>query len=327
VRIVFCGTPQFAVPTLEHLVRAGHEVALVVTQPDRPKGRGGELAAPPVKQAAAKLGIRVAQPEKIKQNAAFRAELEGIAPRAIIVVGYGRILPQWMIDLPELGNLNVHASLLPKYRGAAPIQWAIANGESVTGVTTMRIDAGLDTGDVLLQAATPIRASDTAVTLGPKLAELGAALLIETLQRLESGTPAPTPQDASQATLAPILKKDDGLIDWQRTAIETWNRWRGFQPWPGAFTTFRGKQLQISEARPAHQASTLAPGEIAVADGKLLVGCGGGSALEVAELQPEGKKRMAAADFLNGYRPKAGETMGDPDTASKMKTGGEEERR
>jgi len=298
------------VPTLEHLVRAGHEVALVVTQPDRPKGRGGEIAAPPVKRAAERLGLRVTQPEKIKQNAEFRRELERLAPRAILVVGYGRIIPPWMIELPELGNLNVHASLLPKYRGAAPIQWAIADGESVTGVTTMKIDAGLDTGDILLQAALPIR-SETAVTLGPKLAELGAALLIETLQRLDAGALTPTPQEHAQATHAPILKKDDGQIDWRRTAIETWNRLRGFQPWPGAFTTFRGKHLQVTDARPAHEASTLAPGEMASAGGKLLTGCGGGTALELLEVQPEGRKRMSATDFVNGYRPKAGERLGE----------------
>jgi methionyl-tRNA formyltransferase len=310
MKLVFCGTPQFAVPTLEHLLRAGHEVPLVVTQPDRPKGRGGELAAPPVKQAAVQHGIPVLQPDKIKSNAEFRAELERLRPPAIIVVGYGRILPQWMIDLPELGNLNVHASLLPKYRGAAPIQWAIANGESVTGVTTMRIDAGLDTGDILLQAAMPIRASETAITLGPRLAELGAALLIETLGRLEAGTLKPTPQDHAQASLAPILKKEDGQIDWRRPALVTFNRWRGFQPWPGAFTTFRGKGLQLTDMRPVHETSTLAPGEIGSAEKKLLVGCGGESALEVLELQPEGKKRMAASDFVNGYRPAAGERLG-----------------
>jgi methionyl-tRNA formyltransferase len=310
MRLVFAGTPEFARPTLEHLVRAGHEVALVVTQPDRPKGRGGELSAPPVKVAAAALGIPVTQPETIKNNAEFRAQLEKLAPEAIIVVGYGRIIPQWMIELPRHGNLNVHASLLPKYRGAAPIQWAIAKGETTTGVTTMRIDAGLDTGDILLQAAMPIRASETAVTLGPRLAELGAALLIETLQRLEAGTLAPTPQEHAQATLAPILKKEDGLIDWKRPAMETWNRWRGFQPWPGAYTTFRGKGLQVVEARVVHESSSLAPGELSASGAKLLVGCGGESALEIVELQPEAKKRMPAAAFLSGYRLQAGEKFG-----------------
>ena len=310
MKLIFCGTPQFAVPTLEHLLRAGHEVPLVVTQPDRPKGRGGELAAPPVKQAALQHGLRVLQPDKIKNNQEFRSELETIGPRAIIVVGYGRIIPQWMIDLPELGNLNVHASLLPKYRGAAPIQWAIANGEIVTGVTTMRIDAGLDTGDILLQATMPVRASDTAVTLGPQLAELGAALLVETLQRLDAGKLTPAPQDDAHASLAPILTKEDGKIDWQRPALVTFNRFRGFQPWPGAYTTFRGKNLLLTELRPVHEASKLAPGEIGVADKKMLVGCGESSAIEVLELQPEGKKKMLAGDFVNGYRPTAGEKLG-----------------
>src|SRR3954451_15180311 len=207
LNLVFCGTPRFAVPTLEKLAAARFRIRLVVTQPDRPKGRGLELVASPVKQCAISLGIPIAQPDRIKANDQFREQLNAIKPDAIVVVGYGRIIPQWMLELPPLGNINLHASLLPRYRGAAPIQWAIANGETTTGVTTMRIDAGLDTGDILLQAAMPIRASDTAVTLGPRLADLGAALLIETLQRLEAGTLAATPQEHAQATLAPILKK------------------------------------------------------------------------------------------------------------------------
>src|SRR6266478_1960228 len=210
--LVFCGTPRFAVPTLEKLVEEGHSVTLVVTQPST-----------------------------IKNNTEFRDQLATIAPDAIIVVGYGRIIPQWMIDLPRLGNLNLHASLLPKYRGAAPIQWAIANGESVTGVTTMRIDAGLDTGDILLQRELSIGGEDTAETLGPKLASIGADLMVETLRGLESGQVRPTPQDHSQATLAPILRKEDGRMDFSRTARDVFNRLRGFQPWPGAFTIFEGK--------------------------------------------------------------------------------------
>src|SRR6185369_8563307 len=200
MNLVFCGTPQFAVPTLEAIVRAGHTVSLVVTQPDRPKGRGMELAASPVKQKAIELNLPIAQPEKIKTNAEFRAELERIAPDCIIVVGYGRIIPRWMLDLPRFGNINLHASLLPKYRGAAPIQCAIANGESVTGVTTMRIDEGLDTGDILLP-------EDTALTYGPRLAAAGAELLVKTLRGLEAGSITPRVQDNGQASLAPILKK------------------------------------------------------------------------------------------------------------------------
>src|SRR5512141_2775439 len=191
MKLVFCGTPQFAVPTLEKLFRAGHQIELVVTQPDRPKGRGMELAASPVKQKALDLGLPITQPEKSKTNAEFRAKLEAIAPDCIIVVGYGRIIPRWMLDLPRFGNINLHASLLPKYRGAAPIQWAIASGESVTGVTTMRIDAGLDTGDILLQSEERILPEDTALTLAPRLAHTGAGLMIATLAGLKKGTITP----------------------------------------------------------------------------------------------------------------------------------------
>ena len=307
--LVFCGTPQFAVPTLQALVDAGHAVRLVVTQPDRPSGRGMEVSAPPVKQRALTLGLPIMQPEKIKTNADFRAQLEKISPRAIIVVGYGRIIPPWMLDLPPLGNLNLHASLLPKYRGAAPIQWAIAHGESVTGNTTMRIDAGLDTGDILLQRAEPIAPHDTALTLAPRLASDGAVLMVETLRALEAGTVTPRPQDNDKATLAPILKKEDGHIDFQRGAQEVYNRWRGFQPWPGAFTIFRGKKLSVIEARPLTP-FRYAPGELVLEGERLLVACGEDSALELIAVQPEGKKRMSARDFANGYQPREHERLG-----------------
>src|SRR5271165_3008890 len=262
--LVFCGTPLFAVPTLEKLVCAGFHVKLVATQPDRPSGRGMELAASPVKQAALALGLPVIQPEKIKNNSEFRSQLENIAPEAIIVVGYGRIIPRWMIDLPKLGNINLHASLLPKYRGAAPIQWAIARGETITGVTTMRIYAGLDTGDILLQADERIKQEDTALTLAPRLAQTGAELMIATLAGLKNGKVTPRPQDDTRATLAPILRRDDGLIDFSRTAVETWNRLRGFQPWPAAFTSFRGKTLQLHAAMPAPEAVVVAQGHFAI---------------------------------------------------------------
>jgi methionyl-tRNA formyltransferase len=311
MNLVLCGTPQFAVPTLDALVAAGHTVQLVVSQPDRPSGRGQQLSAPAVKQRALELGLPVVQPQSIKNNAEFRTQLEELQPQAIIVVAYGRIIPQWMIDLPPLGNLNAHAALLPKYRGAAPIQWAIANGEKVTGVTTMRIDAGLDTGDMLLQAEIPIAPDDTAVTLSPKLAELGAALIVETLQRLEAGKLSPTPQDDSRATFAPILKKEDGRIDFSRSAHEIHNRLRGFKPWPGAFTSFRGKSLAIVSARPlAPGAELVPPGRVRLLGDRLLVGAGNDTALELLELQPEGKKKMSAADFVNGYKPKSGEMLG-----------------
>ena len=310
MNLVFCGTPAFAVPTLLKLVETSHTVWLVVTQPDKPRGRGLEVAFSPVKQAALDLGLAVTQPDKIRNNEEFRAELSRLNPEAIIVVGYGRIIPQWMIDLPRLGNVNLHASLLPKYRGAAPIQWAIASGETVTGATTMRIDAGLDTGDILLQAETPILPEDTAETLSPRLAQMGAELMVESLEKLRGGSMVAKPQDHSRATLAPILKKQDGEIDFQRTATEIWNRWRGFQPWPGAYTRFRGKQLQVHAAKPWPSPSTLAPGEVLADPASLIVGCGSGTALAITELQLEGKKRTSAREFLHGYRVVPGERLG-----------------
>jgi methionyl-tRNA formyltransferase len=308
LQLVFCGTPQFAVPTLQKLVAAGFVVKLVVTQPDRPRGRGMELALSPVKQKALGLNLPVVQPEKIKQNEEFRSQLAALQPDAIIVVGYGGIVPQWMLDLPRLGNLNLHASLLPKYRGAAPVQWSIARGETVTGVTTMRIDAGLDTGDILLQKELAIAAEDTSETLAPVLADLGADLMIETLHRLQEGTIHPEKQDDAQATLAPILKKEDGRIDFHSGAQEILNRMRGFQPWPGAFTSFRGKHLGVLAARLAE--SSVPEQSLELQGDSLFVGCGSGTALQLLEVQPEGKKRMQARDFIHGYRPQNGEKLG-----------------
>jgi methionyl-tRNA formyltransferase len=308
LKLVFCGTPAFAVPTLEKLVEAGFKLPLVVTQPDRPKGRGMELAFSPVKQRALQLGMQVNQPDKIKNNAEFRGQLSEIAPDAIIVVGYGRIIPQWMIDLPQWGNVNLHASLLPRYRGAAPVQWAIAQGENVTGVTTMRIDAGLDTGDILLQKEMAIKAEDTAVTLAPRMAAIGADLMVETLRGLQAGTLRARPQDNTRVTLAPILKKEDGQIDFQCPARQILNRLRGFQPWPGAFTRFRGKNLHIWAAQPVER--RVGAAEILVENSLLIAGCGAGSALHLLEVQLEGKKRMAAADFVHGYQPRTGEKLG-----------------
>jgi methionyl-tRNA formyltransferase len=307
--LVFCGTPDFAVPVLETLARAGFSVDLVVTRPDKPKGRGMEMAVSPVKQAALALELPLAQPDTIKNNRDFEAQLEALGPEAILVVGYGRIIPQWMINLPPLGNINLHSSLLPKYRGAAPIQWAVACGETVTGVTTMRIDAGLDTGDILLQREVPIAADDTAETLSPKLAAVGAELMVETVLGLREGTVLRQAQDHSRASLAPILRKEDGCIDFRRPAAEIYNRLRGFQPWPGAYTSLRGKQLVISSARVAVSAGSAPPGSLLVEDNRLLAGCQD-SFLELLEVQPEGRKRMAARDFINGYRPRSGEKLG-----------------
>jgi methionyl-tRNA formyltransferase len=305
---VFCGTPRFAVPTLEVLVQAGLQVRLVVTQPDKPRGRGLALAPSPVKESALALQLPVAQPASIKNNDEFRAQLTALNPDTIIVVGYGRIIPQWMIDLPRLGNINLHASLLPKYRGAAPIQWAIAQGESVTGVTTMRINAGLDTGDILLQKEIPINPRDTAETLAPTLAAIGAVLMIETLRGLQAGSIRPRPQDDGNATLAPIIKKEDGRIDFRQTAEQICNRLRGFQPWPGAFTIFRGRNLHVWDAGVSRR--SLLPAELLVEGDRLFVGCAEGAALELFEMQLEGKRRMPALDFVHGYRPQSGEKLG-----------------
>ena len=309
LNLVFCGTPRFAVPTLEKLVEAGFCIHLIVTQPDRPKGRGLELVHSPVKESALQLGLPISQPEKIKANDEFHAQLSALKPDAIIVVGYGRIIPQWMLDLPRFGNINLHASLLPKYRGAAPIQWAIAKGETVTGVTTMRIDAGLDTGDILLQRDLTILPHDTAETLAPRLAAIGANLMVETLRGLHAGSVQPRPQNSAQATLAPILKKEDGRIDFSLPAAEIYNRIRGFQPWPGACTKFRGKNLQIWNANPVQQPQLL-PAALHVENDRLFAGCGHGTAIELLEVQLEGKKRMSASNLVHGYRIKTGDTLG-----------------
>ncbi len=252
MKLVFCGTPEFAVPTLEALLEDGHELALVLTQPDRPAGRKLELQQSAVKRAAVTRGLRILQPEKIKSNAELRAELESIRPDAIIVVAYGRIIPEWMLKLPRFGNINLHGSLLPKYRGAAPIQWAVAHGETETGVTTMQLDAGLDTGDILLERRVAVGPDTTAAELYPELAAIGAELMVETLAGLERGTIAPRKQDDSQASLAPILTREDGRMELgSRTAREAYNRWRGFSPWPGAYATFRGKRFLVHRMHPA----------------------------------------------------------------------------
>ncbi len=309
MKLVFCGTPAFAVPVLEAVIAAGHEVALVVTQPDRAAGRGLEVHLSPVKVTALKHGIEVVQPEKIKNNLELRERLEKIAPDAILVVAYGRIIPQWMLDLPRFGNINLHGSLLPKYRGAAPIQWAVANGETVTGVTTMVLEAGLDTGPMLLARSVPVAEEETSEDLFVSLAAIGAELMVETLAGLQDGTVKPVEQDHSLATLAPILTREDGLIDFARTAKQSYDRWRGFQPWPGAHTTLRGKKLIVHRMKVAEGVSVPA-GELLVTGERLIVGCGGGTALELIEVQMEGKKRMAAAEFLRGYQVKSGERLG-----------------
>ncbi len=307
MNLVFMGTPAFAVPTLERVVEAAHRVIAVYTQPDRPKGRGQKEAISPVKEAALRLGLEVRQPERVRRPDVV-AELQTLRPDAMVVVGYGQIIPQSIIDIPPHGIINVHASLLPKYRGAAPIQWAIARGESRTGVTTMKINAGLDTGDMLLRWETDIGPEETSVELGRRLSKAGADLLVETLRGLESGAITPQPQDDSQATLAPIIKKEDGLIDWNRPAREVLNRMRGFTPWPGTYTFFRCQRFYIWKARESEGGE---PGVMRVRGREAFVGCGADSGIELIEVQLEGRKRMPVQAFLNGYPVQDREVLGN----------------
>jgi methionyl-tRNA formyltransferase len=282
MRLVYLGTPAFAVPTLERIVEAGHEVLSVLTQPDRPRGRGQQLAQSPVKDAALRLGLPVYQPERVRKPEAVE-HLRSLGADAMVVVGYGQIIPQSVIDLVPNGIINVHASLLPKYRGAGPIQWAIVRGESRTGITTMRIDAGLDTGDMLLKSETEIGPDENAVELGQRLAVMGADLLVKTLDELP--TIVPEKQDNAKASYAPMLKKEDGLVDWSWPVEAIHNRVRGLQPWPGAYTMFGGQRLYIWKTR-------IEPEEL----------MGHSSRLLLVEVQLEGRKRMAAEDFAHGQR-------------------------
>ncbi len=306
MKLVFCGTPHFAVPTLEALLGAGHDIALVVSQPDRPVGRQQQLTAPPVKQTALAAGLAVAQPEKIRNNAEFRAQLESIQPDAIVVVAYGRMIPPWMLKLPRLGCINLHASLLPKYRGAAPIQWTMANGDAFTGNTTMLLEEGLDTGPILLQQTREIAPAETAVELFDDLAHSGAPLVVQTLAGLADHSIQPQAQNHDFASFAPLLTRDDGRMDLaSRAAHEIYNRWRGFQPWPGAFTALEGKKLIVHRMAPATEPSaagdTVAePGQICVEGQRMFVACAGNTWLELLEVQLEGKKRISAAEFLHG---------------------------
>jgi methionyl-tRNA formyltransferase len=306
-RIVFCGTPRFAVPSLNRLLAdADFEILAVITQPDRARGRGQEVSPSPVKEAAVAANLPVHQPEKIRAPEA-EALLRDLAPDVIVIIAYGQIIPARLLDIPRLGWINLHASLLPKYRGAAPIHWAIANGESQTGVTTMRIDAGMDTGDILLREETPIGADETSPELAARLAELGAPLMVRTLRGLAEGSIAPEAQDSRKATVAPILKREDGQIDWGRPAQEIYNRMRGFRPWPGAYSTFRGQTCHIW-GKPAsnHQAGAAAGALFADGEG-LRVACGAGTSLRLARVKVEGRKEVSAQEFARGARIVAGE--------------------
>lgn len=309
MRIVFMGTPHAAVPTLRQCLSDGHEVVAVWTQPDRPAGRGNKIVFSPVKEFALSQGLQVFQPPRIKNDEAKQLFASHDADVAV-VVAYGKILPDEFLRAPRRGCINVHFSLLPLYRGAAPANWAIVNGEKETGVTTMFIEPTLDTGPILLQRKTAIGETETAPELMQRLADIGAPLLSETLRRLHDITPRP--QHDRDATFAPILKKEDGLIHWSQSAFAIERRVRGLQPWPNAYTTFHSRGLIIWDAQPSLSVTSNIPvGELIVAQGdELVVQCGERTALRVLEVQPEARKRIAARDFINGNRLKAGERFG-----------------
>jgi methionyl-tRNA formyltransferase len=308
LKLVFCGTPAFAVPSLRALLADWYfQVAAVVTQPDRPRGRGKKTASSPVKDAALEAGVPVYQPEKIKSESSLDY-FKRLMPDVVVIIAYGQIIPASLIAIPRLGWINLHGSLLPKYRGAAPINWAIINGEKVTGLTTMQIDPGLDTGPMLLKYQTGIGPDETALDLYAQLAEAGAPLIVETLKKLDRGEIAPTPQDNSQASLAPPLKKEDGRIDWLLPAPNIYNRIRGLQPWPGAFTTFRGATCRIWGKPLKPVAAGGKPGIILpTQEDGLLVICGGSTVLHVEQVQLEGRNRISDREFMNGARIEPGE--------------------
>jgi len=300
MRVVFLGSGAFAIPSFEALIEAGHDVAALVTQPDREKGRGRALAPPPLKPVAEARGVPVHQPRRVREEAAQQL-LRALEPEVQVVVAYGQILPRSVIDIPRRGTVNVHGSLLPRYRGAAPIQWAIVNGERETGVTTMLIDEGLDTGPTLLSRSTPIGEDETAADLEARLAVLGAGVLVETLAGLGAGTLEAKPQDHGRASLAPIIKKEDGRMDWTMPADALARRVRGFHPWPGTFTIWRGQPLKVLRAR-AEAGPPLAQGELRADRDGLVAGCGQGTHLRLLEVQPESRRPMSAAAFAAGLR-------------------------
>ena len=312
LNMVFCGTPQFAVPSLRKLLsQPEFEILGVFTQPDRPRGRGNEVSFSPVKELALEAGIAIHQPEKIRalENEQLLRELR---PDVIVIIAYGQIIPARLLPIPRLGWINLHASLLPKYRGAAPIAWAIAKGETFTGDTTMRIDAGMDTGEMLLQRQLPIGPDETAPELAARLSEAGADLMVETLEALQSSNLTGRAQDHSAATTAPMLKREDGRIDWDEPAQEIYNRLRGFDPWPGAFTEFRGQTCHLW-GRPASKElpAALTAGTVTLQDGNLYVACGAATEMRLTYVKLEGRKRISAAEFANGARLRNGERFGE----------------
>jgi methionyl-tRNA formyltransferase len=304
LRIIFCGTPEFAVPSLRRLAQSPEfSVEAVITQPDRPRGRGQRVSGAAVKEAALELGLPVYQPETIKSDSS-QEFLKRIAPDAVVIIAYGQIIPARLLSIPWLGWINLHASLLPRYRGAAPIHWAIANGESVTGLTTMQIDAGMDTGPALLRREVEIGPDETAPELSTRMAQIGAQLIADSLVRFARGEISPVPQDSAMASLAPLLKKEDGRIDWGRSAQDIYNRIRGFAPWPGSYTTFRGQTCHVwgRPERSEFLASPTAEGEISISKSDTRVGCGAGTWLHLESVQFEGRKKISAREFANGAR-------------------------
>jgi methionyl-tRNA formyltransferase len=327
MRIVFCGTPQFAVPSLTHLIaQADFEIAAVITQPDRPRGRGQEISFSPMKEAATAAGIPVHQPEKIRAPE-VQELLQKLAPDVIVIIAYGQIIPARLLPIPKLGWINLHASLLPKYRGAAPINWAIVNGETKTGVTSMRIDAGMDTGEILLQEEMEIGPAETAPELAARMSEIGAPLMVETLRGLAAGAILPQSQAHEQASSAPMLKRKDGRIDWSRPAKEIFNRVRGFAPWPGAYTSFRGQTCHIwgepasndlgGEGAAAGVGAI--PGSLVVLHGgqksggknEVMIHCGSATYLRLLSVKLEGRKQVSAAEFANGAHLLTSEHFGE----------------
>ncbi|MGB8322173.1 MAG: methionyl-tRNA formyltransferase [Candidatus Acidiferrum sp.] len=310
LRIVFCGTPHFAVPSLKQLLAQNDfEIAAVYTQPDRPRGRGQEISYAPVKEVAMAAGVPVHQPQKIRAPEVAE-QLRAITPDVIVIIAYGQIIPARLLDIPKHGWINLHASLLPKYRGAAPINWAIVNGETRTGNTTMRIDAGMDTGEMLLQQELEIGAKETAPELLVRLSEAGAGLITETLRGLQAGALKGRPQNNSEATLAPILKREDGLIDWTRSAVEIFNKMRGFAPWPGAYSEFRGQMCHLLGAPVSNETTSELPGSLLAGKQEVRVACGQGTLLKLSHVKLEGRKQVTAPEFANGARLQVRERLG-----------------
>jgi methionyl-tRNA formyltransferase len=310
MRILFCGTPQFAVPTLKHLLaQPDFKIVAVITQPDRPRGRGHQISSSPAKEVALAANLPVHQPEKVRAPD-VQELIQSYSPDFIVIIAYGQIIPARLLTIPKHGWINLHASLLPKYRGAAPINWAIVNGETRTGLTTMRIDAGMDTGDILLQRELEIGAIETAPELAARLSEAGAPLMADTLRGLGTGKVTPRPQDHSQAILAPLLKRDDGRIDWNRPATEIYNRMRGFTPWPGAHSIFRGHFCHLAGQPASNKKSDAPPGTLLLEDNDLLVVCGRTTVLRLSAVKLEGRKQVSALEFANGARLKSGERFG-----------------